>query len=177
MYVYVLYTQLNTTQSFINYYLCGDNYHHMHGCQCCTTCYRKVPAICACAYRQDHLSPCQNLSSTLHAHRTICTLGIYVGPVSIYLEPNIHLQSQLIYCSTKEQAFSLLAPTKISKMKNQRENEIESSTTHFPQDYPLLLAREHEMSKQGLTTLHPYTDSSCQLLNYEEWSQFGRGIQ
>ena len=55
--------------------------------------YRKVPAICACAYRQDHLSPCQNLSSTLHAHRTICTLGIYVGPVSIYLEPNIHLQS------------------------------------------------------------------------------------
>ena len=28
-YVYVLYTQLNTIQHLINYYLCGDNYHHM----------------------------------------------------------------------------------------------------------------------------------------------------
>ena len=29
MHVYVLYTQLNTIQDLINYYLCGDNYHHI----------------------------------------------------------------------------------------------------------------------------------------------------
>ena len=32
MYVYVLYTQLNTIQNYINYYLWGDNYHHMAVC-------------------------------------------------------------------------------------------------------------------------------------------------
>ena len=32
MYVYVLYTQLNTIQNFINYYFCGDSYHQMAVC-------------------------------------------------------------------------------------------------------------------------------------------------
>ena len=51
----------------------------------------------------------------------------------------------------------LLQP-KVSKVRNQRENENESSTPHCPQNYPLLLPGSKEVH-----TTHKYheTDSSC----------------